>query len=908
MTSWFRTFISRFIALFRRRDLEKKLQEELDFHLEMQVEENLRNGMKPEEARNSALRSFGGLDQTKEKYRDERNLRYIEDFMQDVRYGLRMLHQHKGLTAVVILSLALGIGANTALFSAVDSIFINTLPVYSAEDLVAFRWTGNNVAQGMGGYGYVAPDPAGGTTSASFPLVALQALRTAPGLEHVFAFARSSMALVENQGEAVNGQFVTGNYYRALGVKPVLGRVFRDEDDMPGSEPVAVISEEFWQRRFGMDPEILETTMTLNDLPLVIIGVVPAGLVDLRHVSSDIPDISIPLSMESRLRQGNAWLTNPRNWALLMMGRTGPGASIVQLQTDLQPVFERAIREDYLGIRDSKNQDPMIPQLIITDGSRGVYDVDRATVFGLTILSAVFGIVLVIVCINVANLMLSRSEARQKEMAARLAIGASRMRLIRQLVTESLILAALGGGIGTMLAYACIPLIPLDGINMDETVLVFAAILTLASGTFFGLTPALRSSRVGWVQALKEGAPQVAHSRSLLGRSLIVAQIGLTLLLLIVAGLFVRTLQNLKHVATGFNPRNVLILDVDSGVPFMQRMSDPSVNRRLKQSYDEILERLGAIAGVHSVTLSSGVLLDGSYGSGGISIEGQNPDAPSSTYRLTVDYRFFETMGIPLKLGRSFTRQDCESKQSVAVVNEEFARVFFPHDSPIGKRFGGRPDGTGETEIVGIVGNVKYVSLREDAQPMVYISRRRDVLGIERTFLLRSSLKTEVLVPAIRKIVTGIDPNMTLSGIRTQISELKERYKAERLFALLSTAFSGLVLILSMIGLIGLMSYSVARRTRELGIRMALGAEAGRIRFFVLRESWFLVGIGIIFGVAAAMASTRFLESILFGLAPNDPGTIIAASALMFLVATLAGYLPARRASQIDPLVALRYE
>ncbi len=908
MTSWFQTFISRFIALFRRKGLEEKLQEELNFHLEMQTEENLRNGMKPEEARQAALRSFGGLDQTKEKYRDARSLRYIEDFMRDIRYGLRVLHQHKGWTAVAILSLSLGVGANTALFSTVDSIFVNTLPVPNAKDLVAFRWAGNNVAQGMGGYGYVIPDPAGGMTSASFPLVALEALRMAPGLEDVFAFARSSMALVENRGEAVNGQFVTGNYYRALGVKPVLGRVFRDEDDMPGSKPVAVISEEFWQRRFGMDPEALGTTMTLNNLPLIIIGVVPAGLGDLRHVTSDMPDVSIPLSMESRLRQGNVWLTNPRNWALLMMGRTRPGASIEQLQADLQPVFKRAIREDYLGIRDLQKKDPMIPLLRIKDGSRGVYDVDRATVFSLAILSAVFGIVLVIVCVNVANLMLSRSEARQKEMAARLAIGASRKRLIRQLVTESLILAALGGGIGTMLAYACLPLIPLDGIDMDETVLVFATFLTLASGTFFGLAPALRSSRGGLLQALKEGGPQVAHSRSLLGKSLIVAQIGLTLLLLIVTGLFVRTLQNLQRVSTGFNPQNVLILDVDSGVSFMQRMNDPAVDRRLRQSYDEILERLGAIPDVQSVTISSGVLLDGSYSSGGISIEGQDPDAPSSTYRLTVGYRFFETMGIPLKLGRNFTRQDYESKQPVAVVNEEFARVFFPHGSPIGKKFGGRPDGTGETEIVGVVGDVKYVSLREDAQPMVYISRRGDAFGIERTFLLRSSLDTEALAPIIRKIVTGINPNMTVPSIRTQISMLEERYKAERLFALLSTAFSGLIFIVSMIGLIGLMSYSVARRTREFGIRMALGAETRRIRFSVLRESWFLVGIGIIFGVAAAMATTRFLESILFGLTPNDPGTIIAASTLMLLVATLASYLPARRASRIDPLVALRYE
>lgn len=829
--------------------------------------------------------------------------------LQDIRYAFRILHQNKGWTTVAIVSLALGIGANTVLFSAVDTVLIDTIPVPNPDDLIAFRWIGeNNMAQGIAGYGYVTPDPTGNRTSASFPFAAFEAFDAAsPGLEAVFAFTGTSLTLTDSLGDRVNGQFVSGNYYQGLGISAVRGRALVEEDDTTTAEPVVVISEGYWQRRFGGDPEVPGTTIVLNDVAFVIAGIIPAGLGDMKRVAPRTPDVSIPLAMESRLRQ-DRYVTRPRNWVLLIMGRTQPGASVEQLQADLQPVFARAIQDDYQRGAGAPRTDPKIPLLQIKDGSRGVYDAERDVVLRLTLLSVVCWIVLVIVCVSLANLLLLRSEGRQKEMVVRLSIGASPKRLIRQLLTESLVLAALGGGLGIVLAYACIPLLAVDGIDMDETVLGFATILTVIAGTMFGLVPALRASRIGLSLAMKETAAQVTRSASGLGKSLVIAQVALTFVLLIAAGLFLRTLGNLQRVPTGFNPENVLIFDIDSGIPVVQRFRDTAANASVKRLHEEILARLEATPGVRSVTVTTGVLLDGSRIGYGISIQGQDSTAPSSTPRLTVDRRFFETLGIPLMQGRGFNQQDYESGPPVAIANEAFARAFFPAGTPIGKRFGGRSDGTGEIEIVGLVGNVKYASLREEAPPMVYIGLRRNATGREDTFLLRTSGSPELLIPTIRNVVSSIDPNARLRNVRTQMSEIEQRYDQERLFANVSISFSGLALFVSMIGLFGLMSYTVERRTRELGIRIALGAEATTIRLSVLRESWLLVVTGIVVGVSAALATSRFIESVLFGLAPNDPATILAASGLMLAVATLASYLPARRASDVDPMVALRHE
>lgn len=824
----------------------------------------------------------------------------------DIAYALRTIRNHKGWSAVIILSLALGIGANTALFSVVDSVLLDTLDVPDPGSLVAFRWVGeNNAARGSIQYGYVAQYPGAGRTGASFSYAAFGALRGAhPGID-VFTFFPQGFS--EPETGTLTGQVVSGNYYEALGLPPVLGRLIVRDDDRVDAEPVIVISEAFWEERFGRDDGVIGTSLVLEDRAFTIVGVAPDAVGNLFGPDEDTPLVTMPIGAAGAASRPSV---EPRNWGLPLMGRLEPGASIGQLEADLGALFDRAVRQEVLESPDQSPDVLQVPELRLRSGRRGLYDPRSDTIRNLGLLSVVFGIVLVIVCLNLANLTLARAESRRGEMGIRLAMGASPGRVVRQLLTESLVLSVIAGGIGFWIAYAAIPLLPFEKADIDPTVLGFVTALILATGFLAGMAPALRSRRAALAGVMKEHAATASRGGSLLSRSLVVTQVGLTVVLMVGAGLLLQTVWNLRSVPVGFNPDGLVVVTISSGSG-LSIFGDPAAEGRVRQFYEEIRNRFSTTVGVQSVTWATQGLLTGARSGSSVFVDGQASTAPSSTANMTVDDQFFRTLEIPVRTGRDFTRRDYDSGIPVAIVNEAFVRTFFPELSPpeiVGRFLGRSRLAPPDIQIVGVVADVQYASLREERPPMVYRALRSTAPPVVSRFIVRSEEPLDTLAPTIRSVVEDIDANASVLEIQTQMSYIEQTYAPERLTAMISTAFGGLVLAVSMTGLFGLMSWSVARRTREVGIRMALGAEARRIRLSVLRQSWTLVSAGIVLGVAGSLALTRLIESRLFGLGRNDPLTFVAASLLLLAVATLAAWLPARRASQVDPLVALRHE
>jgi predicted permease len=885
----------------------------------MEIEENLRSGMTPEKARRHVLMKFSSLDSVKEVCRDHRGVPFIETIAKDVRYGLRSLRQNKGWTAVAILSLALGIGVNTALFSLVNSLLLQTLPVRNPGELVSFRWYGDtNLSTARSGYGYVAPDPLvassdGRFRDATFSFGVFEELRAeSRPLAELFAVANTgSVNLFANsQAELARAEVVSGNFHRTLGVTAFRGRLIEPDDDSASADPVAVISFQYWQRRFGMDPTLVGRSVTINTVPFTIVGISPPGFGTVVR-NSIAREVTIPLAMEARI-QRQSRLKQPANWWLMVMGRLNPNVGREQLQAALAGVYERSVREEWKAAvaafpperRSSPEitqREARVAQLRVVAGDFGSYDVDPPVLNMLKLLAGLTVMVLLLVCVNLANLLLSRGASRQREIAVRLAIGASRSRVIRQLLTESLILAAIGGSIGLLLAYWGRTLFPIwmgfKPVELDWTVVSFAAAATILIGIVFGLLPAFRSTAVDFALPI-QGSSQFSRSHNRIGKSLLVVQVALSLVLLIGAGLFLRTLRNLRGVDVGFSTRNLILFGVN-----------PTANQydqaRTAALFQNILQRLEGIPGVRSAALSSTALLMGDNSTSRFAVEGLNDRVTS--YVLSIHNRYFDTIDIPLKLGRDFTSADNQSAPRVAIINEEFARRFFPNMNPLGKHVesGAAPNNI-QAEIVGVVADARFATLRDNPPPTVYMPHLQRPTS--RYFAVRTHSDAVALVPAVRDVMHDIDPNLPLQFISTQTETMDELLTLETTFAVSSTLFSLLALLISMIGLFGLMSYTVARRTKEIGIRMALGAQRGAVLRSVIRETLSLVAGGVLIGVVAASWLARFVASQLFGLKPNDSTTIVLAVLVMTVVATIAGYLPARRASRVDPMTALRHE
>jgi predicted permease len=609
-------------------------------------------------------------------------------------------------------------------------------------------------------------------------------------------------------------------------------------------------------------------------------------------------------------------LERPTYWWLQVMGRLKPGVTAAQVQANLESVFQltaRAGLDGYLAslppaVRaESRNRNRSeVPHLRVESGSRGIYDINTSDSRAVSILSVVVVAVLLIVCANVANLLLSRAATRQKEISVRLSLGATRARLVRQLLTESLLLASMGGALGILVGRWSQRLLPMTAgqiAPLDWRVMAFVLGVTSLTGIVFGIVPAWRATGVNVSAALKESSRSLAGSRSVLSRILLVAQVAISLVLLIAAGLFLRTLQNLRNADVGFNTRNLVVFRI---VPMLNQYDDARTNAL----YAQVMERLRSVPGVRSVALSNHPLLAGSRNTTSIVIQGRaNPSAPrESIHRLVISPSYFETMEISMRLGRPFTDRDDQAAPKVAIINETAARQFFPNENPIGRRFGSTIETAGQLEIVGVLRDTKYDSIREPAPPTMYVPYLQQPRTPQAIFQTRTAGDPASAVAAIREAVRQVDPNLPLMNIATQIEQAEGRLQQERAFAQAYTLFGVLALVLASIGLFGLMSYSVARRTNEIGIRMALGARGQDVLAWVMGESMMLVAIGVGLGLLTAMAASRLVAALLFGLAATDGVTIAGAVTLMFVVSAVAGYLPARRAARVDPLVALRYE
>jgi predicted permease len=834
-----------------------------------------------------------------------------------------MLLQAKGWTTVVVLSLALGIGANTALFSAINGLLLKTVPVRDPDTLVRLRWSGkNDMVTSSSDYGYTGTDENGRNIRSTFSYPMFRQFvtdnRTMTDLFACAPQGRVSVA-VDGQAEIATSFMSTGNYYRVLGVNAMLGRTIVPEDDQPSAPPVVVLSARYWRSRFGSDPKVVGKVIRINNVPVTVIGVLPPEFTGIQQPVSDGHDVNVPLALDGQLSTGPAEqssrMNQPTYWWLQVMGRLKPGATTTQVHGNLEGVFQQTARaglNEYLASLSETERGTMrnrnrseVPRLRVESGSRGVYDVNPTDKRAVTILSVVVVLVLLIVCANVANLLLSRATARRKEISVRLSLGATRMRLIRQLLTESLVLASLGGALGILVGYwgqRLLPGPPGQATPLDWRILAFVLGVTGLTGLIFGVAPALRATGMSVNTALKENSRSVVGSRSLLSRLLLVAQVAISLVLLVGAGLFLRTLNNLRQVDVGFNPQNLVLFRVN---PQLNRYDEP----RTRRLYTELVESLGAVPGVRAVTGSNPALLSGSVNGTGIFVQGRTyqPDAKVDINRLVTLPNFFDIMGIPMLTGRGFTTRDDDKAPKVVILNNAAVRKYFPDENPVGRRIGSSPEDNATMEIVGIVRDVKYNSVRDDVPPTMYVPYAQTRSGgvmLE----VRTAGDPVRAMGAIREAVRRIDPNLPIMDMSTQMEQIERRFLQEKLFAQANAFFGGLAVLLAAVGLFGLMSYSVARRTNEIGIRMALGARSQDVLRLVMRESMTLVVIGIVIGLGVALGASRLIATLLFGLAPTDVLSIAAAILVMIAVSAFAGYLPARRASRVEPMVALHQE
>jgi len=854
---------------------------------------------------------------------------------QDLRYAMRMLLKKPSFTAVVVITLALGIGANTALFSVVDAMLLKKLPVKEPDQLVLFQAQAPEDFS-YGSYNGVANrDPATGLrVMTSFPYQSFARLRAQgeSALSDVFAFGDVGLNVqADGEADVARGQAVSGNYFAGLGVPALIGRTLTDEDDKAAATPVAVLSHRYWQRRFGGDPPVVGKQINLNNVAFTVVGVTLPGFEGAMQVGSSL-DISIPLAWEPQVGVGRSQMDRGTAW-LRLMGRLKPGATPEQARAQLEGVYQQSVAE-HRAARQTQTQaqggDPIkpleakdYPRLALVSGSQGEMNTRQFYERPLYLLLGVVALVLVIACANVANLLLARASSRQQEIAVRLALGASRWRLIRQLLTESVLLAAFGGVLGVIFAlwikdgllmvgdWGGARMTALDP-QLDLRVLGFTFGLSLLTGVLFGLAPAWRATRVDVTPALKDKARgSSAASRSLLSRSLIVAQVALSLLLLVGAGLFVRTLINLQRVEPGFNTRNLLLFSVAPGLIGYKE-------ERLAQLYRQTTERLEAVPGVQAVTFSRNALLSGGMSSRTFYLPGAAAGADGTikandeSYMHQVRENFFEVMEIPLLAGRRFTTQDDESAPKVAVVNRTFAKRYFPDENPIGKRFSFNSKKLDEIEIIGIARDAKYTRQRDETPPTIYVPWAQELAGFRgATFEVRTMGDPTAAVTSVREAVRDVDQNLPLINIRTQIDQVNETLAMERLFAKLFSLFGLLAQLLAAIGLYGVLAYSVAQRTHEIGIRMALGAQTRDVLKMIVRQGMTLAALGVVLGLFGAYALTKYLESLpemLYGVAAADPATFAGVALLLGVVTLLACYIPARRATKVDPMVALRYE
>jgi predicted permease len=888
-----RAWLLRCAGLFRNEQGGSEFSEELEAHLQMHIEDNLRSGMNPQEARRQALIKLGGVQQVKEKYRERRSLPLLEMLWSDIRFGARVLWKSRGFTIVAIVTLALGIGGNTAIFSIVSGVLLHPLPFPQPEQLVALHESKPNFNQG----------------SISYPnfLDWQKDNRTFSAI----AVARRYAFSLTGKGEAeqVNAEFVSGSFFPLLGVNPILGRTFTPAEEQAGAAPVALISEGLWRRKFSSSSNVLGQSITLDGRNFTIVGVIPASF-HLRLPSFRERDIYAPI------RQWNNSILMNRDAGLGFhgIGRLKPGVTLAQAQADMDEVT----RNLAIAFPDA---DKGIGADIVPLKEQIVGDVRP---FLLVLLAAV-GFVLLLACVNVASLLLARSAGRRREFAVRTALGASRRRIVCQLLTESLLLGIASGAVGLLLAvwgtHAALGLVPvalprIDEIGLDFRVLAFASALSLLSGTLFGLVPAWKTSQTDPQTALKEGGRGSTGTHNRAQSAFVVAEMAVALVLLIGAGLMVRSLARLANVDPGFNPRNV----VNFGLSFPPSMSHatPDQTRAAIRNLDD---KLNSTAGVTAVSQVWGALPMGSDDEQLFWLDGHTKPANESGMSWGVDYivepDYLKVMQIALKRGRFFTPQDDEHSPLVAVVDEVFARKFFPGQDPIGKRI---VMNTSERrlEIVGVVDHVKQWGLDLDDTQSLRAQFYIPCMQMPDDFTAMISGGTGVVVrytgnlapvfDAIRRTSRQMSSQQVIYGDQTMESIIADSIAQRRFAMILLGAFAVMALVLASIGIYGVIAYVVGQRTQEIGIRIALGAQRRDVLGLILWQGTRLALLGVAIGIAGAFALTRLMTGLLYGVGATDPATFAGLALLLIAVAMAACYLPARRAMRVDPVAALRCE
>jgi macrolide transport system ATP-binding/permease protein len=888
-----------------RAEADRDLQREILAHLDEEADEHRAAGASPDDAHAAAHCAFGSVTIAIEDTRATWRFAWVERIAQDVSYALRLMRKSPGFTAVVVLSLALGIGANSAIFSVMDTVILRTLPVSHPEQLYLLI-------------------PAGPKGMAAFSYPGFDVVRRANQVfSNTFNYSEYSEwnVTIKGHAELTSASLVTGNFFTGLGVTPIAGRMLADDDDRATNANVAVISHRYWQRRFGLDAAALGSSIAVNGVPMTIVGVVPPQFTGL---SVGYPtDIWLPMAVEPQLARGASLLaSNSSTWWLLGMARLKPGVTEAQARANLDTILPMVRKA--MGVSDQPGpaQD-RFSRIDMLPGASGLSPLASEFSLPIRILMIIVGLVLLIACANVANLLLSRASARQREMAIRLALGGGRTRLLHQLLIESLLLAAIAGALGLIIAAwstrALADFFSTQRANfaidlsLNPRVLTFTVIVSLLTGILFGLAPALRATRLDPGEALKQhpaGAStglsfssSSSSNRQPLTRVLIVLQVALSLLLLAGAGLFVRTLQNLRTMDLGFNPEQVLLMTIE---PALARYDEAH-----RQSlYREALDRFDATPGVQAASAVRFGLINGGYSSRNVFIDGVADKERSVAYNQCAP-RFFEAMGVPLLAGREFNASDTTASPKVAIVSEKFARYYFGTVDVIGRRFGFNVNETASLEIVGVVHDMKYFRLRNESPRAVFTPITQTVNGasVERvTFAVRTAADPASMSSTLQREMQTLARDVPIRNVTTQVMQLDIALSRERLLATLSALFGGLALLLACVGLYGVMSFAIIRRTTEIGIRMALGARRADVIRMVLRDSAWLVAIGMIAGLAAFVLSARYVESQLFALTPTDPITLAIACAVLAAAASIAAFVPAWRAARVDPLIALRYE
>jgi predicted permease len=892
-------------GVFRRPRVERDLADEVEFHLQQRAEHWVRQGLPPPEAARRARIEFGAVERHKEDCREALGFRLIDELGGDIVYGLRKMRAAPTFTIVAVSILAISIGANTAVFSVLEAVVLRMLPVERPQELRELSWKDRRDSPLKITYTGAAGSISGGAPSFAYPVYAHVRDRSTV-FDELFLFDQRAIDIrVSGRAQRVPGLFVSGNFLRGLGVSVTIGRSIGPQDDRADAPAVAVLTYGFWQRVFGGDPSALGQPLAVNGTPAVIIGVT-ARAFDGVDPGSPI-DVIVPVTTLLPINEARQALGNSRYWRYRVMGRVKAGVDDERVRTETQALFQQALPLDSAQTAPSE-----LPRILVAPGAQGLGSLRRNYAQPLYLLMAMMSVVLLIACANVAGLLLTRATARGREMGVRLALGAGRARLMRQLLTESALLACAGGGLGIGLAFAirgALPSLLSQGraplnitLGVSPWLVIFSIASCIAVALSCGMLPALRATRLGLSATQARTVPGGAAGTSRLvgGKALIAVQVALSLVLLVGAGLFMRTLMSLRAQAIGFDPAHVLLFDMDAS-------ASGYTDVRLHDFYESVLDRVTSIPAVQEASLSRYSLLSGGRTTATIVIPGEPKGQDEVRVHLHfVSPRHLETMGIPLLIGRDFTVQDREGAPRVALANQALARLLPGTGGPVGRQIlYDQPDSP--VEIVGVTGDARFATLREPAPPTLYLPYRQHPQR-RMTFAARVAGNPMAIAAPIRRAISEIDPNVALLDIRTQETQIDTGLRQERVFAYVASGFAVLAIFLACLGIYGTLAHSVARRAPEIGLRMALGASRREVIYMVLRESLAPVVVGLVFGLAVVGATTRFVQSMLFGLTPHDPPTILLAGLGLIVSALLAAWLPSRRASHIDPMAALRCE